>query len=85
MIRLALVAGLAFAAASAAQAQCIVNPGAIGAPCVNGGTPPLTHDRQPVLQNIKPPPRATPAPSVKVSPPAQPAPRPPIVPLAPKR
>jgi hypothetical protein len=84
LIRLALAAGLAFAAASAAQAQCIVNPGAIGAPCVNGGAPPLVNQQQRVIQPVKPQ-RAAPAPAVRVPPPAQPAPRPVIVPVVPKR
>lgn len=60
LIRLALAAGLAVAAAPAVPAptlaQCIVDPGQIGAPCRGGvGSAPLTRGQQPAPLQITPP------------------------------
>jgi hypothetical protein len=68
LIRLALAAGLVVAAVPAAtaptMAQCIVNPGQIGSPCVGGiGSPPIVRGQRPAIQEITPPP-ATRAPQL---------------------
>jgi hypothetical protein len=60
LIRLALAAGLAAAAVSAApaptMAQCIVDPGQIGSPCAGGiGSPPLVQGQRPAPLEITPP------------------------------
>jgi hypothetical protein len=56
LIRLALAAGLALAAAPAATAQCIVDPGQIGSPCAGGiGSPPIVNGRPPAPRLITPP------------------------------
>jgi hypothetical protein len=60
LIRLALAAGLAVAAAPAVPAptlaQCIVDPGRIGSPCAGGiGSPPLVGGRPPAPLEITPP------------------------------
>jgi hypothetical protein len=60
LIRLALAAGLAVAAAPAAtaptMAQCIVDPGQIGSPCAGGiGSPAITRGQRPAPLEITPP------------------------------
>ncbi len=60
LIRLALAAGLAVAAAPAVpaptMAQCIVNPGQIGSPCAGGiGSPAITRGQRPAPLEITPP------------------------------
>jgi hypothetical protein len=63
IIRLALAALLVLAAAPAAMAQCIVNPNAIGAPCVGNGLPAITNrSGPPSLQQLVPLPQPNPIP-----------------------
>ncbi|MGK9170825.1 hypothetical protein KXR53_31305 [Inquilinus limosus] len=75
LIRLALAASLAVAAAPAATAQCIVDPTQIGSPCRGGiGSPPAVGGRPPPLQ-ITPPGQLRPPQLAPFRPQPVPAPR----------
>jgi hypothetical protein len=72
LIRVALVAALALAAAPAAMAQCIVNPNIIGSPCAgNIGSPAIINGQRPVFQEITPPPQPQPYQPLQIPSPRQ--------------
>lgn len=80
LIRLALAAGLAVAAAPAAtvptMAQCIVNPSQIGSPCAGGvGSPPIRGGQRLAPQPITPPGQLRPPQLAPFRPQPVPAPR----------
>ncbi|MFE0754506.1 hypothetical protein ACFW16_11170 [Inquilinus sp. NPDC058860] len=80
LIRLALAAGLAAAAAPAVpaptMAQCIVDPSQIGSPCAGGiGSPPIVRGRPPAVQPITPPGQLRPPQLAPFRPQPVPAPR----------
>lgn len=75
LIRLALFAGAVLAIAPVASAQCVVDPNAVGTPCVGGtagGSPPVVRGQRPVVQDPKPARKVAPIRPIPAPQPAKP-------------
>ncbi|WP_342237158.1 hypothetical protein [Inquilinus sp. OTU3971] len=75
LIRLVVFAGAVLAIAPVASAQCVVDPNAVGTPCVGGrtgGSPPLVRGQRPVVQDLKPVQKVAPIKPIPAPQPAKP-------------